>query len=97
LAAQGINNWALTKAQALLALDEWELTGIPIAGGDVMKPESDRIIHTYDNWSCELRPNESEAEYCLRSYKETRKYITNYNIDFIGQIYFCLVPNTKNR
>ena len=45
----GINNWALSKQQAMSAIDELEGIGIPILGGDVFRIANSVPAATYDN------------------------------------------------
>ena len=70
--------WGLDKASALLALAELQESMIPILGGDVLTLKNGRWEHTYDNWYCNIEPNESEEDYCVRSNYVARKYIQKY-------------------
>lgn len=90
----GINNWALTKLQALDAITELEKMGIPVLGGDVCeKDPSGRILPNYDNWYCEPLPDESKEDFVHRSIQKTREYIENYPAYEPGRIFFNLVPD----
>ncbi len=78
LSEYGDNNWGLTKAQALEALDKLQELQIPVAGGDVYRIVNNRPEVTYDNWSCNHTKNETKKSYVLRSINEARNYIKNY-------------------
>ncbi|HYD34969.1 MAG TPA: Imm40 family immunity protein [Vitreimonas sp.] len=89
---KGVDNWALTKEQALLAAEQLMNLKISILGGDVYELSDGEIIPTYDNWYTQRLINENKEEYLLRTISETRKYIANYKSASDKQIYFVLVP-----
>jgi len=73
---------ALTKREALDALDLYERLSLPILGGDVFSLNRiGEINWTYDNWYCEKYENESRIEYTKRSVEETKQYINEYQKD----------------
>lgn len=92
LEEKGINNWALTRDQALKALNKFKNINIPVLGGDVGEIDSNGdFILNYDNWYCDRKANEGLEKYIVRSINESRKYINNYHID---NALFVLVPSS---
>jgi len=92
---EGINNWALTKEQALEAVKEFKAIDIAILGGDVMYLENDRIRHTYDNWFTETSEKEIPKEFNIRSYQIAQNYIENYENNKYSEIFYLLVPDNS--
>ena len=88
----GIRNWALTLEQALIALDQFEVEGIAILGGDVYELQEGALQSNYDNWHCDKRPNESKSDFMARSIARARAYITNYKGNQGVQYFFAIVP-----
>jgi len=78
LAEIGINNWALTKKQAITALESLEDKGIGVSGGDVLRLENGEFNHTYDNWSYECQKDQKIDEYIAESIGYARNYINTY-------------------
>ncbi|MBI5845311.1 MAG: hypothetical protein HZB23_11650 [Deltaproteobacteria bacterium] len=74
----GINSWALTREQALIALDKLEAEANGILGGDVLAEKSGVLRHNYDNWHCDPEQDESNSAFVFRSIMNTRTYIANY-------------------
>lgn len=91
LSGFGINNWGLTKEKALIAIQQLNELSIPILGGDVLKFENERWIHTYDNWYCNQNFGESKEEFAIRSNQVAFQYINNYRHKE-GDVLFVLVP-----
>jgi hypothetical protein len=87
----GVNNWALTKEQALLALGKFEQKKIPVLGGDVYIIHVDIPEPTYDNWYCNRQDEESIDDYVVRSIDQTRCYINDYVGSNSEHILFVLV------
>lgn len=92
----GIKNWALTKEQALSALDAFFAADIAILGGDVCPEINGRIFPNGDTWSCEKGNDESEKAFLIRSITESRNYIRRYPSREGERIFFNLVPDTEN-
>ena len=88
----GVKNWALSKEDAIKALDRFYELQIPILGGDVYENINGVIQCNYDNWYCDRQPNESQLDFASRSIDKARDYINNYNSDNIEQIFFAFVP-----
>ena len=89
----GVKNWALSKKDAIKALDKFYELQIPILGGDVCEKNNDVIQYNYDNWYCDRQPNESQLDFVNRSIALARDYISNYNSDNIENIFFAFVPD----
>ena len=89
----GINNWALTKDQALKAIDHLALEDISILGGDVLRVDDGIIEHTLDNWHCDHLAGEEIKAFVQRSLLKARDYITNYKIHTGEDVLFSIVPN----
>lgn len=88
----GVENWALSKKQALDALIKLEAHKIVVLGGDVYKIVNEIPQMTYDNWCCDPKKNESSENYLLRSLEESEKYISNYSFTGDGsKILFAIV------
>lgn len=88
----GVKNWALSKEDAIKALDRFYELQIPILGGDVCENINGIIQYKYDNWYCDRQPNESQLDFASRSIDKARDYINNYHSDNIEQIFFAFVP-----
>jgi hypothetical protein len=75
----GVSNWALSKEQALDALNKFEAQRISVLGGDVYKLINGEPESNYDSWYCERESNEPFEDFVSRSIKKARTYIINYN------------------
>ena len=75
----GVNNWALTKQQALSVLDKFEAEKIYVLGGDVYELVDGELESNYDNWYCDRETDELLENYITRSINKARSYIANYN------------------
>ena len=89
----GVKNWALSKEDAVKALDKFNELQIPILGGDVCEKINEVIQYNYDNWYCDRQPNESQFDFVNRSIDKARDYINNYNSENIENIFFAFVPD----
>lgn len=90
LEESGINNWALTLNQALVALEQLYKSKIPVLGGDVCEEINGTIEYNYDNWYSDKLENDNE--FLERSFNESSNYIKNYCKQTSNKIYFVLVP-----
>jgi hypothetical protein len=91
LESVGVRNWALTKADALRALENLFEMGVGIAGGDVYKRVNGKLALTHDNWFCDRNSHEISEHYVARSVNHARKYIANYESQG-EEFLFALVP-----
>jgi hypothetical protein len=87
----GVRNWALTKADALRALENLLEMEVGIAGGDVYKLVNGKLELTYNNWFCDRNAREISEHYVARSVAHARNYIANYE-DQGMEFFFALVP-----
>lgn len=79
-----------SRHEALEALKLLDGTRVIVFGGDVYRKELNGWTPTYDNWSCEPQPTESEAEFAMRSRAKARDYISKYP-DAGGSLLFVMV------
>lgn len=102
-------NWALTKEQALNAIDQLEKIGIAILGGDVYERVKGDFIGSWDSWYSNIEEGESETSYIKRSVAASRSYINKFNYRIstyfiesskrtgvIPEIFFVIIPDIKN-
>ena len=85
----GVDNWALTREQALMALDKFEAEAIGIFGGDVFDNQRGELQPNCDNWNCDPEPDESKSAFVFRSIMKARAYIANYQGT---ECFFVIVP-----
>lgn len=88
----GVLNWALTREQALSALDQFEVEGIPILGGDVYEMQGKVFQPNYNNWFCDREKNESKLDFVTRSITKARDYINSYKFNRDTKNFFSIVP-----
>lgn len=93
----GVRNWALSRADALSAIDEFErIGGVALLGGDVYEQRTSIVKSNRDNWHCDRATHESDQEFVRRSLDLSKKYIEKYNR--AGQsVLFALVPRVIPR
>ena len=85
----GINNWALSKAQALLALEKLSAINKGLLGLDVMDMKGDKYEYSHENWSCELSEYGNLADFRKDSLLRAKRYILQFEDD---EVYFSFVP-----
>lgn len=88
----GIDNWALTKDQALRAIDDLEARGIPVLGGDVVEMTGDGPEYTYDNWYSNRDSGKAMGSFVTHSAGRAREYVASYTSAKDRKVYFVLVP-----
>jgi hypothetical protein len=87
-----VNNWALTREQALAAISKLAELQVVILGGDVYIKIADHFELTYDNWSIDRKNStETNVRYLDRSIKKSLDYITGYPVK--DNVFFVLVPH----
>ncbi len=91
LSEMGVNNWALTEAQAIQALDKFESLETLVLGGDVYKMVDGEPESNYDNWYCERNDNEELGKFAARSINCARQYIGNYRNPSSRETFFVFV------
>lgn len=85
----GVNNWALTKSQAMEVLEKFSKLKVPVAGGDVYENSDGVFQSNYDNWYCDSEKN--DKDYVIQSIKKSKEYIKSYNLN--SKYFFVLVPS----
>lgn len=92
----GIRDWALNKAQALRALNQFLQLQIPVLGGDVCELRDGRILPNYDNWYCDPLAEEMRTQFLIRSISKARDYIESYKTTSDPErIFFTLTPDIE--
>jgi len=86
----GTRNWALTRGQALEALDKLKLLQVPVSGGDVYIYTNGRYVPTYENWYFE---NQNDQNYTKNSINYSKNFIKNF--DAFEEPFFVLVPHLE--
>lgn len=87
----GVNNWALGKEQALLAIEKLESQKLSVLGGDVYELIDGAIEPNYDNWYCDKSENESLNDFVHRSANQARQYVSDYSTASGRDALFVLV------
>lgn len=77
LHAFGVNNWALSQADALDAIEKLAVAGVAILGGDVYIAKDGRFEMNYDNWHCDGSDEDYEI-FVRKSAESATEYIRNY-------------------
>ena len=90
----GVKNWALTRQQALLALERLEKYGIAVLGGDVYSVADNSIEPNYDNWYCDREGGESATAFVTRSIAKAKIYVSGYAASDAAVI-FAIVPEVR--
>ena len=73
-----VSNWALTRPQAIEALQELLRRGVPVAGGDVYLDVDGSLSPTLDDWHCNRLRDESSEDYLIRSHRTSVNFIERY-------------------
>jgi hypothetical protein len=92
LGASGIRNWALTRQEALTALDALERDGIGILGGETYDVAPNKTFPNKDGWHCDRRTGESDQQFLERSLAVARNYVRTYRVGEEDRIRFGIVP-----
>lgn len=87
----GVNNWAITRKEALRLLELLEENKSAVYGGDVYVRNQNQIDLTYDNWFCERDKQEIETDYIKRSILFAKNYIDKYRSHVEGEKLFAMV------
>ena len=78
LCGLGINGIALTRVDALIAVDLLRLASVAILGGDVYFNCSGSIETAYANWHSEPRQGEGREDFARRSCLEAEAHISQF-------------------
>ncbi len=95
LTEQGIHGVALTKRDALEAVEVLKKAGVPILGGDVWQMVDGKLQLEYSNWYMDRMDGESEASYAARSIAATVAYLHKFPDAEDGTIFYVLVPQDR--
>ena len=71
----GIQEIALAREDALIAIELLRKAAIPILGGDVYLQRSAVLDHSFTSWSTNFLPNETNDSYLTRSLTDAKKFI----------------------
>lgn len=92
LAQLGLHEYALSRADALRAVELLEAASVPVVGGDVYFDRGEHLESAYANWFSQQRPGEPYPLFVARSCAESRTYISAFP-DRPGVVpMFVLVP-----
>ena len=89
----GINNWALTKSEAINVIEQLASLQVPILGGDVYQIINGTMQSNYDNWYCEPLPGETKSNFVERSKNKAKDFIMTYKSKDSYNTFFLLVPD----
>jgi Immunity protein 40 len=90
-AEHGSNNWALTRAEALVAIRAIEHESRVLLGGDVWLASEDALSPTGDSWHFEPNPHESHPTNVGDGAAKAKAYVAAYPNRVDGVPYFELV------
>ena len=91
----GIENWALSRPQALAAIEDLKSLKLTVLGGDVIQFVQDTPQLTYDNWFCEIEDNESNIAFAKRSLIVAKSFISGYRNADVPEPFFAFSPNLR--
>lgn len=74
----GQSEVALSRDDAILAVDLLKSSSIPILGGDVYFKRTTGITLAYANWHSDPAAGESRDEFAIRSGLEAKNYIQSF-------------------
>ena len=74
----GVDEVALSRQDALRAVEILRRASLPILGGDVYFERRGDIESAIANWHADPRPGESRGEYLARSWATTETYIQKF-------------------
>ena len=89
LESVGVRNWALSRDDALEALNRLEALGVGVLGVDVYRTSGQVLELSFDNWHCEKEPGEDNADFVARSADISRAHIVSWPD---RDAFFALVP-----
>jgi hypothetical protein len=87
----GLDEVALSKRDALDAIQSLEGHQIAVLGGDVYFEEGGRIRPRLHNWFCEKQPNEHPFEFTKRSQIVALNFVQGYDASLKSNAFFVLV------
>ncbi len=75
----GINNYALTREQALNFISDFKIKQIAVLGGDVVEIENGKPKLTRENWYCDKNDSEDDQKFAMRSAEYAKDWISKYS------------------
>lgn len=81
-------NWALTREQALNAIDKLRDANVAVLGGDVLSGPDESYRHTYNNWYFEPSTPSIDSDVVSSGALKASTYVRSYPHD---DAYFVLV------
>jgi hypothetical protein len=91
LVEYGSTNWALSRPDALAAIECLERESRFILGGDVWLETKGKLARTGDNWFYQPTSFQAEPEQVAAAAKKAATYIRNYTEPRDGSAFFELV------
>lgn len=93
----GTLDWALSRGDALRALDILQKIGLSVLGGDVVLEKDNKFYYIFEDqvqgsWSVDRLDDESFGHYLERSILESREYIEKHPEGNSGKYYYVLTP-----
>ena len=86
-----VNNWALKRKDALIAIENLKKNNIAVLGGDIYAVYNGVIESTHDNWYCDRESGEVASDFILRSASIATNYINKY-ISETENVLIAIVP-----
>lgn len=93
LVEYGVSNFALSKTDALIAIEKLQSMGVIILGGDVYTREYNNWKSTGDNWYITHEEEQLGQKCVALSSERSVKFINNYKTD---NAYFAIVPKVDS-
>jgi len=78
LTSLGLDEIALSRENAMMALDIFVEERIPVLGGDVYFLKNARVSPAYANWYTERSAEEPVSSFAERTWVESREYIGKF-------------------
>ena len=69
---------------------EADKRGLFILGGDILEIVNGNLIHTYDNWYSDIKDQENQEDYRIRTYTDAQNFLKNYKFKENNFIVFVL-------
>jgi immunity protein 40 of polymorphic toxin system len=88
--AEGCDEVAWSKADALAVLACLVASEVAVLGGDVLRRSNGRTQHAYDNWYCDRDHGEAWRTYVERSHRVAEDYVRRYPDPEDGSILYTL-------
>jgi hypothetical protein len=90
----GSTEFALTPAEAIVALDFLSESRLAILGGDVLSDSNGKLSYIYEHWYCEQSTGEAPSDFIRRSQTVAREFIGNLVKRKDANLFVVLVHST---